>query len=49
MDVELLSGRNLIRSPEMQQVARPTALRKVARILDEPIRRLCELPVEEES
>jgi hypothetical protein len=37
MDVELMPGRNLIRSAEMQQMPGPTALRKVASVLDERI------------
>lgn len=45
MDVELVPGCNLIRRAEMRQMPRPTALRKVTRVLDERIRWFCELPI----
>src|SRR5580658_10457418 len=49
MNIELLMGRGLIRSPEMQQIPRPATLGKVARVLDESIRRFRELPVQQEG
>jgi hypothetical protein len=49
MDVDLVKGRNLIRGAEMEQVPRPTALRKVTSVLDERIQWFCELPIQDES
>src|ERR1035441_196199 len=49
MDVELVSGRNLIRRAEMQQVSRPSPLRKVTGVLDEGIQWFCKLSIKKKS